>query len=135
RVCHPARHDFIVTAVENEERDAQRADGSVCVEDLSGEEVERQTRPRHAREVLKIRERRLENQSIERMMKTDLRRDRAAERVSIQQRRKVLRADLIVKFCCGDRISDDAGERWPSGALAEAAVVEHEDVEADVEQM
>jgi len=76
---HPAGDDLVRRAMEDEHRNADLLHHGDGVEEIAGEEMQRQARPRDARDFRKRRKRRMENEAVERVMTDHLRRDRAAE--------------------------------------------------------
>src|SRR5438309_1388248 len=82
--------------------------GSERVEKVAGEQVQGEAGKRHPRDVGEIRERRLQDQSVERVVLDHLRRHGTAERVAVDERREVAGADLFVKARRAEAVRDDA---------------------------
>ena len=121
--------------MDHEERDVQIPYDFERVEQPSADQMDRHAREGDARQIGQVGERRLKNESVEWMAADDLRRDRAAEGVAVENRGNVFWTDSLVQPGRGDAVVDDPGERRRAGASAEAAIVEQQDVDAGVEQV
>src|SRR6202035_4396914 len=96
-VRHRAGTDFIFAAVENEQRNLQLANDAQRVEQTPADQMQRQARIRSAGDLRQRGERGLQNQPVEWKAPDELGGDRAAERVTVENRRHLLRPDLVVE--------------------------------------
>src|SRR6202030_4112189 len=115
------------TAMNDEQRSLQPAHGRQSVEEVSGKEVQRETRERHAGQIGEVRERRLQHEPVEGMVLRNLRGHGTAKGESIQERRYIFRPDLIVEAGRTESIRDDPRKRRVTRAAAESAIVERQD--------
>src|SRR5256885_4658431 len=93
---HPLGTDLVRRSLNEQRRYFHVADEIFRVEKPAADEMDGNARKRDARKIRQIRERRLKNESVEWMTANHLRRDGAAEREAVENRRKVLRANLVV---------------------------------------
>ena len=81
--------DFVGRAVQHEQRDLQFAHRVDRVEEIAGQEMQRQARMEQARHGRQTGERRLQDQPVEGMAADDLRRDGAAEGEAVEDRGEI----------------------------------------------